>query len=313
MKLTSGLATITALASAADAHRYTTAFQGSSPYYNAAVSNTRAPSALEMRRCGPSRRMMGRSCAPSPRSFFSDLEQMDRLMERQFNDFFDSPMVMRPTTPMVMRPTTPFQSPFSRGRDLMVPDRAVMRRPYRYRIEEDDDKFTLTIDLPGVKASDMKVSLENDGRVLRISGMRTTQTGEMSYESKFDKTFVVDKSVDVEQIQANLAEGVMTIDAPKKPKEEPKTVEIPIQVSESTTDEIKVDKVEEAEETAEKIEMNVEDTNQSKSEEDDTLDLDKNAVEEAPKETAKAEDVPDATVEEEKKKDDLMDDREINI
>ena len=198
----------------------------------------------------------------------------------------------------------------------MVPDRAAIRRPYRYRIEEDDAKFTLTIDLPGVKASDMKLSLEQDGRVLRISGMRTTQTGEMSYESKFDKKFVVDKSVDVEQITASLAEGVMTIEAPKKPKEEPKSVEIPIQVADSTTEEIKVDKVAETEETEdstatkETAEMKEWDSKLEKAAEQDTIDLDKDGLDEAPKENAKAEDVTDdATA----PKDDLNEDGEVDI
>merc|ERR1712170_138448 len=91
----------------------------------------------------------------------------------------------------------------------------------RYRIDEEEDKYTLSVELPGVKVSDVNVSLEQDGRVLRISGMRTVADGDMAYESKVSKDFVLNKGVHVEGIEAKLSEGVMSIVAPISPRSSP--------------------------------------------------------------------------------------------
>jgi len=305
MKLTYAVATVPVLASVADA-RYTAFQHGYSPCASASI--TRSPTTLDMRR-----RMGG--CSPGPRSIFSEMEaemeQMQRQMRRRrrsfspFDDFFDSPMLMRPSTPFLT----------SRA-DLMLPDLApARRRTYRYNIAEDEDKFTLTVDLPGIKASDMKVSLEQDGRVLRLSGVQTTKNGDMSYESKFDKAFVLDKSVDVEAINAKLAEGVMTIEAPKKPKEEPKTVEIPIleeapQQLEVTNEEtITNDSTEQPLETDE-VEMKV-DAPAASAIEEEVVDLDKNMQQEKPKEMENA--VEEEDSEEPPARDDLAEDGDILI
>merc|ERR1711976_778241 len=138
----------------------------------AAANNANRPStSLDMhRRRSP---MMRSLMGPSPRSMFAEIEQMNELMERQLNDFFEAPMMLRPT--------------------------------YRYRIDEEEDKYTLSVELPGVKASDVNVSLEQDGRVLRISGMRKVEANGMAYESKFSKDFVLNKDVHVEGIEAKLS------------------------------------------------------------------------------------------------------------
>ena len=244
---------------------------------------------------------------------FAEIEQMNELMERQFNEFFEAPMMLRPTAP------SPFLSP-RRARDaLMLPDRAAAayRRPtYRYRIDEEEDKYTLSVELPGVKVSDVNVSLEQDGRVLRISGIRKVADGDMAYESKFSKDFVLNKDVHVEGIEAKLSEGVMSIVAPKKPKVEPKSIPIPIQeevpeiaeeaVAEKETT-IKVDNAEE-----EKVEMEMK-TEAEPTPDEEVVDLDEKPAEESPSvEATKA----DATLDEgesQAPKDDLLEDGDILI
>ena len=216
---------ITTLAVLASADAYILGFQHGCAPCAAANANSRSSTSLDMRRRrSPMDRTLMRP--PSPRSMFSELEQMNELMERQFNAFFDeAPMTLRPTAP------SPFLSA-RRARDaLLLHDRAAAhRRPtYRYRIDEEQDKYTLSVELPGVKASDVNVSLEQDGRVLRISGMRKENNGDMAYESKFSKDFVLNKDVHVEGIEAKLSEGVMTVVAPKEPKIEPKSIAIPVE------------------------------------------------------------------------------------
>eukprot|EP00563_Minutocellus_polymorphus_P019923 CAMPEP_0197715920 /NCGR_PEP_ID=MMETSP1434-20131217/982_1 /TAXON_ID=265543 /ORGANISM="Minutocellus polymorphus, Strain CCMP3303" /LENGTH=288 /DNA_ID=CAMNT_0043300183 /DNA_START=27 /DNA_END=893 /DNA_ORIENTATION=- len=287
MKLSYPLSTVAAL-SAADAHILGFQHGGCAP---CAASNSPSSTSLDMRRrqSPMMRSFMG---PPLPRSMFSEIEQMNELMERQFNEFFDTPMMLRPTAP------SPFISA-RRARDaLMLPDRAAaFRRPtYQYRIDEEEGKYTLSVDLPGVKASDVAVSLEQDGRVLRINGMRQEKNGDMAYESKFSKDFVLNKDVHVEGVDAKLADGVMTIVAPKKPKVEPKSISIPIkeevpEVAEPTVEEetAKVDDNTKIETTEEgNVEMK---TDADATPNGEVVDLDEKKK--APVEAAKADTTPD--------------------
>ena len=210
-------------------------------------------------------------------------------MERQFNAFFDeAPMMLRPTAP------SPFLSA-RRARDaLLLHDRAAAyRRPtYRYRIDEEEDKYTLSVELPGVKALDVNVSLEQDGRVLRIHGMRQEKNGDMAYESTFSKDFVLNNDVHVEGIEAKLSEGVMTVVAPKEPKFEPKSISIPVkEVPEVTAPApVKVaanveddDNIDNTEKRTDSIGMKTTDDTER---DEEVMDLDDN-VEEQPVETKK--------------------------
>lgn len=215
---------LTSLAVLASADAHIIGFQHGCAPCAAANANSRSSTSLNMRR---RRSPMARSVMgpPSPRLMFSEIEQINELMEHPFNAFFEE-------APMMLRPTA--QSPFlsaRRARDaLLLPDRAAAyhRPTYRYHIVEEEDKYTLSVELPGVKASDVNVSLEQDGRVLRIHGMRQEKNGDMAYESKFSKDFVLNKDVHVEGIEAKLSEGVMTVVAPKEPKLEPKSISIPV-------------------------------------------------------------------------------------
>jgi HSP20 family protein len=85
-----------------------------------------------------------------------------------------------------------------------------------YEIHEDDNKFQLSIDVPGVKAADMKVDLEQGGRLLHLSGGRKIEKEGSVTETRFDKRFTLAENVDANKITANLADGVLVVSAPKK-------------------------------------------------------------------------------------------------
>ena len=307
MKISYPIATLAVLASVADANIF--AFQNGGCPCAAKIAN-RPSTSLDMRRrrSPMMRSLMG---PPSPRSVFAEIEQMNELMERQFNEFFETPMMLRPTAP------SPFLSA-RRARDaLMLPDRAAAYRSptYRYRIDEEEDKYTLSVELPGVKASDVNVSLEQDGRVLRISGMRKVEANGMAYESKFSKDFVLNKDVYVEGIEATLSEGVMSIVAPKKSKVEPKSISIPIQeeVAPQIADQAAVEEETAAAEenigieNAEEVKVDIEMKTETDSDEE-IVDLDEKPVE-AAKSDASA---PDEG-EDKAPKDDLLEDGDILI
>jgi HSP20 family protein len=83
----------------------------------------------------------------------------------------------------------------------------------RYELIDNDEKFQLSVDVPGVKVDDIDVSLE-DGH-LRVAGQRMTSDDSSRFTSKFSQTFSLDPAVDVERFSASLNDGVLVVMAPK--------------------------------------------------------------------------------------------------
>jgi HSP20 family protein len=116
-----------------------------------------------------------------------------------------------------------FEDPFFD--DLLMPVVANRERPDDmilrvaspgYEINEVGGKYQIAVDVPGVKAGDMTVSLENEGRVLHIKGGRKTVKEGETTEMKFEKRFTIGNNVDVDKLTANLSDGVLTLTAPVK-------------------------------------------------------------------------------------------------
>jgi len=137
---------------------------------------------------------------PAAGSFFSG-----------FDDFFSTPFFTE-ESPLV---TVPLISNFERQAN------SVLRRSSPcYEVTETDRQFQLAVDVPGVKAEDLNIQLEQGGRVLHLSGGRKVRSsdGKSFSESKFEKSFTIDRSIDSSKITANLADGVLVITAPKDVK-----------------------------------------------------------------------------------------------
>mmetsp|Transcript_7345 Transcript_7345/g.15000 ORF Transcript_7345/g.15000 Transcript_7345/m.15000 type:complete len:222 (+) Transcript_7345:47-712(+) len=103
---------------------------------------------------------------------------------------------------------------------MLEKQQALMKKAFahvspRYEIVDNEQKFQVSIDVPGVKMEDIHVSLE-DNAVLQIKGSRAVGDGESySYTSQFSQSFSVDPTVDVEKFSASLNSGVLVISAPK--------------------------------------------------------------------------------------------------
>lgn len=101
----------------------------------------------------------------------------------------------------------------------------------RYELTNTKDKFEVAVDVPGVKASDIDISLERNGQVpiLTLSGQRERKQEGYQYSTKFSQSFSLDDAVDVEKITANLNNGVLVVSGPKDlSKLEEKIIKIPI-------------------------------------------------------------------------------------
>lgn len=96
-------------------------------------------------------------------------------------------------------------------------------------VHETTEEYLVLVDLPGVKPGDVNVEL-ND-QVLSISGTRVPlETGatarvERPYGS-FVRTLTLPKGVDADSIQADHADGVLTLHIPKPAEVKPKRIAI---------------------------------------------------------------------------------------
>jgi HSP20 family protein len=86
-------------------------------------------------------------------------------------------------------------------------------------VHEDNDTFTIEMDLPGVKAEEIRVVVE--GRTLAIEGQRQLRTCDRTThvcerrDGRFARTFEFDGDIEERNIGSSWQDGVLTITVPK--------------------------------------------------------------------------------------------------
>ena len=100
-------------------------------------------------------------------------------------------------------------------------------------VQEHDDRFVITADVPGVDPDAIEVTMENG--VLTITGERrsekTEKNGanarrvERTYGS-FYRRFTLPDSADADRIEAHSSHGVLEITIPKKERVRPKKIKV---------------------------------------------------------------------------------------
>ena len=102
----------------------------------------------------------------------------------------------------------------------------------RCDFEEDNEKYSLEMEVPGVKKDEINISLKNDN--LTISWKRTRENKDEKSEKRriyersegsFKRNFFVE-NIDLEKVNAELKDGVLKIILPKKEAAKPKEIEI---------------------------------------------------------------------------------------
>jgi HSP20 family protein len=102
----------------------------------------------------------------------------------------------------------------------------------RFDVKETKDAYVLKADLPGVKDEEVDVSLS--GNMLTISGKKEEEhkeEGEQYYamertSGSFSRSFSLPDSVDGEHVTAELKDGVLAVNVPKRPEAQPKKIAI---------------------------------------------------------------------------------------
>mmetsp|Transcript_24447 Transcript_24447/g.36347 ORF Transcript_24447/g.36347 Transcript_24447/m.36347 type:complete len:274 (-) Transcript_24447:153-974(-) len=142
-----------------------------------------------------------------PRDIGRMMDDVDELFESMLGDvndmFYDSSPFQRMNRPSYIlegRPAT-----------AVAPKRPVNT----YSITQDEKHVKMVVTVPGAKASDVKLDLDEDNRTLRISGETKLENEGISVHSRFDKSFTLDRNLDISGVAAEFDDGVLTITAPK--------------------------------------------------------------------------------------------------
>lgn len=102
-------------------------------------------------------------------------------------------------------------------------------------IEEEDDKYLIKADLPGVDKENIDVKLENG--VLSIRGEKTTEseTGKGTkrhrterFHGSFARSFTLPEAVKADQVEASYKDGVLSLVIPKQDEIKPKSIDIKV-------------------------------------------------------------------------------------
>jgi HSP20 family protein len=99
-------------------------------------------------------------------------------------------------------------------------------------VREEENRFVVHVDLPGVDKKDIEIVAENG--VLTIKGERhsETKTGDASYErvervtGRFLRRFTLPETAQPEAITARQTNGVLEVTIPKQPQVQPKRIEV---------------------------------------------------------------------------------------
>ncbi len=101
-------------------------------------------------------------------------------------------------------------------------------------IEENENEYIITAELPGVKKSDVKITFE-DG-ALSISGEKKVENEDKKDNfhrierryGMFSRSFAIPTSIVVDKIDASFKDGVLKVVLPKAEEAKPKQIEVKV-------------------------------------------------------------------------------------
>ena len=118
--------------------------------------------------------------------------------------------------------------PFQEIEPLMLTQERVFLPAFE--VSENKDSYLFKADLPGMKESDVNISVT--GNRLVVSGKRESKQEkkdatyylcECSY-GEFSRSFTLPDGADMEHVTADLSNGVLTLAIPKKPESQTKQI-----------------------------------------------------------------------------------------
>jgi HSP20 family protein len=95
-------------------------------------------------------------------------------------------------------------------------------------VDEQDDHFFISVDLPGISKDEVKVEVVDDRLVIsgeRKSDKKNARATERYY-GRFERAFTLPTNVESEKIEARFENGVLELAIPKAERAKPRTVQI---------------------------------------------------------------------------------------
>jgi HSP20 family protein len=122
-----------------------------------------------------------------------------------------------------------FASPFD---DLLAPASLLEGWTPAFDVYEDKDKFTVKVELPGMKREDIDISL--DGNTLTVAGELKEEEEHKEADTyraerffgRFQRSITLPQPVDPNRINATYKDGVLTISLPKTEESKRKQIEV---------------------------------------------------------------------------------------
>jgi HSP20 family protein len=146
-------------------------------------------------------------------------------------------MLLRRLTGLPTTGWNPFSELERIQRELGLLTRGLMREPTAgvfplMNLSEDRDHYYLRAELPGIKAGDLEISATADS--LTISGERKISEDDENVTfhrrereaGKFSRVITLPGDVDTAKVEANCADGVLTIVLPKAEASKPKQIRV---------------------------------------------------------------------------------------
>lgn len=138
----------------------------------------------------------------------------------------------RTLTPDIFQEMNRFFDNF--GRDQLSTIQDDLRFHPACEIEENDDYYFMSLDIPGMKKEEIKIAMNDN--VLNISGERrreersTENKSQMRHYEKsygyFNRSFTLPTPIDGNKIEAQYSDGVLELYLPKSAKSRAQNIEI---------------------------------------------------------------------------------------
>ena len=105
----------------------------------------------------------------------------------------------------------------------------------RIDVSENDNKFEVSAELPGMERDDIKIEVQNN--ILTISGEKNSQREEEKDDTylceraygRFSRSFELPALVNSDSIKATYKNGVLTLSLPKVEAAKPKQIEVNVE------------------------------------------------------------------------------------
>ena len=197
------------------------------------------------------------------------MREFDTMMDDMFYDPF--PLQRRMARPSYLLQESPAQvaNALLQSMTKDIQDQA----KNTYQISQDDTQLQIVVNVPGAKASDINLQLEGDGRLLKISGETKLENEGISTHSTFEKSFVLPRNVNTDEVSAQMENSVLTITAPKleEAKETVRRVDIVENKNAISNEAVEENK----EEVSDKVKVSDEESQKKKDDVDESvIDLD---------------------------------------